>query len=314
MSIASPFTATDLAVAIRASVMGDVVTPHEPGFPAATFGFRVTTVGNPELVVIAARADDVAAAIRVATRAGRRVSVQTPAGTTGDGTVMIVTRLLASVRIDPWSRTGTVGVAAGWRQVLDAAEPHGLFAPGDGSTAGTVTSTAPGAGFGFSADHISALQIVTATGELAWVDRRSDPQLFERLRGGRGIGIVTAMVVDLVPLPGLYAGALWLAADANPVALQRYHEWAALLPANTSTSVSSHRLPDDDGVPAALRGREALRIGFAHVGHPDDGARLIAPLRAAAPWLLDSVTEMPWSAVGVGLRTPRTARTPEPVG
>jgi FAD/FMN-containing dehydrogenase len=312
MSIASPFTATDLAIAVRASVMGDVVTPDEPSFPAATFGFTGARGGQPELVVIAARAADVAAAIRVATRAGRRVSVQTPAGATGDGTVLIVTRLLAGVEIEPLSRTATVGVAAGWRQVLDAAEPHGLFAPGAGNTAQSFPTT--NAGFRFSADHISALEIVTATGELAWVNRHSDPQLFERLRRGRGVGIVTALVVDLVPLPHLYAGALWLPADTNPVALQRYHDWAAALPATTSTSMTRHRLPDDDRLPAPLRGRESLRIGFAHLGDPADGARLIAPLRAAAPWVLDSVTEMPWSAIGVGIRTPDAVRSPACTG
>ncbi len=299
MSITSPFTATELAAAIRAGVMGDVVTPDEPSYPAATFGFGRTAGADPELVVIAARTADVATAVRVAARAGRRVTVQTPAGSTGDGTVLIVTRLLASVRIDPSSTTATVGVAAGWRQVLDAAEPHGLFAPGAGHTAGTVQPPSTATGFGFSVDHISALQIVTPTGWLRWVGRNSDPELFERVHRGRGI--VTAMVIDLVPLPSLYAGALWLAADANPVALQSYHEWAAALPANTSTSLSRHPLPDDEGIPAVLRGREALRVGFAHLGNPADGARLIAPLRAAAPWLLDSVTEMPWSAVGVGL-------------
>ncbi|MGS0686937.1 FAD-binding protein [Nakamurella sp. GG22] len=311
MSIASPFTTTDLAVAIRANVLGDVVTPDEPSFPAATFGFTRTTGEGPELVVIAARAADVAAAVRAAARAGRRVSVQTPAGTTGDGTVLIVTRLLAGVRIDPGSRTATVGVAAGWRQVLDAAEPHGLFAPGAGTAEATVPASTQ-AGFGFSADHITALQFVTATGDLTWVHRHSDPLLFSRIR--RGVGTVTAMVVDLVPLPSLYAGAMWLAVDTDPVALQHYHAWAALLPANTSTSLSRHQLPDDAGVPAGLRGREALRVGFAHLGTPADGARLIAPLRAAAPWLLDSVTEMPWSAVGVGLRTPRAVRSPVGIG
>ncbi len=309
MSIASPFTATDLAVAIRANVLGDVVTPDEPSFPAATFGVTRTTGEDPELVVIAARAADVAAAVRVAARAGRRVSVQTPAGT-GDGTVLIVTRMLAGVRIDPGSRTATVGVAAGWRQVLDAAEPYGLFAPGAGTGEATVpASTLPG--FGFSADHISSLQIVTATGDVTWVHRHSDPLLFSRIR--RGVGTVTAMVIDLVPLPSLYAGALWLA-DNDPIALQHYHAWAALLPANTSTSLSRHQMPDDAGVPAGLRGREALRVGFAHVGNAADGARLIAPLRAAAPWLLDSVTEMPWSAVGVGLRSTGALRSPVGIG
>ena len=219
--------------------------------------------------------------------------MQTPAGTDGEGSVLIVTRLLAGVRIEPRSRTATVGVAAGRRQVLDAAEVHGLFAPAvvmgavvmgavvmgvRGAPAG-ATSTGPG----FAAEHISAVQIVTAMGGLTWVDRHSDPARFERLLGGRGIGVVTALVVDLLPLPSVYGAALWLAAaDANPVALQHYRDWAADLPANTSTSLSRRALPDDVRVPAALRGQEALRVGCVHLGNPADGARLVAPLRSAA--------------------------------
>ena len=55
MNIASPFTTADLAVAIRAEVVGDVVTSDEPSFPAATFGFTGTAGRDLELVVIAGR-------------------------------------------------------------------------------------------------------------------------------------------------------------------------------------------------------------------------------------------------------------------
>ena len=85
----------------------------------------------PELVVIAADATDVARTVALAGRTGRRVVAQITGRRTivaAERTILVVTRLLAAVRVDPDRRTATVGIGASWRQVLDAAEPFGLTA------------------------------------------------------------------------------------------------------------------------------------------------------------------------------------------
>jgi hypothetical protein len=65
-----------------------------------------------------------------------------------------------------------------------------------------------------------------------------------------------------------------------------------------TTSVALLRLPDLPGVPAALSGRCTVHLRVAHVGPAAEGERLVAPMRAAAPGLIDTLCEMPYSAVG----------------
>ena len=302
MSIASPITTTALAATLRAVIDGDVVTPDDPGFPAAGFGFSDTARRRAEVIVIAARASDVAAAVRVAARAGRRVAIQLPGRTGGDGEVMIVTRLLAGVSVDPLTRTATVGVAAGWTQVLDAAEPHGLFAVAAGSGFDDVGRLPSVARLPlFASARVLALQVATAAGDLVWVDAADDPDLFSDLRAGGGsLGFVTAMTIDLLPSPSLLAGELWLA--SGPEALQAWRNWATSLPAHASTSVTAGTLPSAATGVGGSAGAPSLVGRFAHVGEPADVFRLVARLRQTADVLLETVSAAPWSTVTAGLR------------
>lgn len=232
MITASFFTITDLAAAIRAGVHGDVVTAEDPSFPAAAFGVDLTGGQRPDLVVIAADADDVAVTARLAARAGRRVTLSAesttgPAMATGATgapetprlpTILVVTRLLARVTVDPRRRTATVGAGSTWRQVLDAAEPFGL-APisGPGPWAGVAAPRSDrdhdrghradgrlrpvARTFGFAADHVLQLEVVTPLGKLIRVDAHGDPAAFAAFRRGRPeFGLVTALTIALMPI------------------------------------------------------------------------------------------------------------------
>jgi len=220
MTIAPSLTSADLAVAMAAATRGDVVTPDHPSYPAACFGYASAGEDAPEIVVIAADACDVAAAVRLAARSGRRVAVQAtghtaPAG--GVGTILVVTRLLARVSIDPEARTARVGAGSSWRQVLAAARAFGL-APvpsPDGDTARSPRVRR----FAFAPDHVREFEVVTTAGAILQVDADRDPERFGALRAGRAaFGLVTAMTIDLQPAEGHYAAGLWFSgADAGPV-------------------------------------------------------------------------------------------------
>jgi hypothetical protein len=57
-------------------------------------------------------------------------------------------------------------------------------------------------------------------------------------------------------------------------------------------------MPDFPAVPAPIRGRFVTHIRIAYLGTPDDGNRLIQPLRDAGPRLIEAVEEMPYTAAG----------------
>jgi FAD/FMN-containing dehydrogenase len=303
-------TPTDRLLAeLAARTRGQVLRGDAPGVPAATAGFNTATVHRPELVLLAAGEEDVAEAVRVAAATGRRVAVQATghgARATGPGTVLVVTRALDSVTVDPVARTATVGAGATWQQVLDAAAPAGLAAlAGSAPGVGAVGYTLGGGlgpvarTFGFAADHVRALRVVTADGTLVDVDADRDGERFWALRGGgAAFGLVTAMTIDLFPVASLYAGGLWFSADVARTVLHRWREWALTLPESVSTSVARLELPPSPDLPEPLRGRSVVAVRIACVGDPAAAARLVQPMRDAATPLVDGVGELPYAALG----------------
>jgi FAD/FMN-containing dehydrogenase len=296
MTTQSPLTVNDLVAALRAVVRGDVVTPDDASFPAAAFGVEASAASRPGVVVIAAHAGDVVAVVRAATRAGRRVVVQATgnaAVSAGPNDILLVTRLLARVRIDPLERTATVGAGSTWRQVLAAAESFGLVPVSSAADSEPIART-----FAFAADHLRSVEVVTVQGDLVTLDVRQDPDLFSALRRRRAaFGLVTAATIELLPLDRLYAGGLWYAEDSAATVQRRWRDWVADLPATARTSLTRITAPAAAGVPAALWGRDIVHVRFAHVGEPAAGAELLAPMRDAAPVLLDSVVERSYASL-----------------
>jgi hypothetical protein len=295
-------------IALAAAVAGPVLVPGDPGFAEEVTGYNLAAVTAPAVVVGATSADDVAEAVRWAVATDRKVAVQA----TGHGlyadlgdTVLISTRRMDAVHVDPDTRTARVGAGARWRAVIDAAAPHGL-APlnGSSSTVGVVGYTTGGGlgplsrRFGFAADHVRRLEIVTADGQVREVDPGRNADLFWAVRGGKGnLGIVTEIEFDLMPVARFYGGGIFFPAAAAREVLHAWRTWAPTLPDDASTSVALLQLPPDPALPEPLRGQYAVHVRFTHLGTAAEGEALLAPMRAVAEPLLDAVGEMPYAAI-----------------
>lgn len=289
-------------------VTGPVLFADDPGITQETAGFNTAAERKPAVVVGAARAADVSAAVRFAGDHGLAVGVlATGHGGVGlEGGMLVTTRRMRDVRVDPERHTARVGAGVRWDMVIGAASGYGL-APLNGSTpdAGVVGYTLGGGlpvlgrTFGFAADHVRSMEVVTADGTVCHVDRDHEPDLFWALRGGKGnFGVVTEVEFDLMPVARIYGGGIYYPGEHAPAVLHAYRAWAATLPDEMTTSVALLRLPDLPAVPEPLRGRCVVHLRVAHVGPAADGERLVAPMRAAAPILIDGVAEMPYAAVG----------------
>lgn len=301
-------TADELAV-LRASVTGPVLVPDDEGYASEVAAWNELYTSQPAVVVGATDVADVRAAVGAARRHGLRVAVaSTGHGSVipADGALLVTTRRMRGVRVDPRSRVVRVEAGALWQDVVDAAAVHGL-APLAGSspdvgavgyTLGGGLSPSLGRRYGWAADHLVAAELVTADGLPRHVLADSDPELFWALRGGRGgLGVVTALHLALFPVAELYAGGLFLDADRARPALRAWLDLAASAPDEMSTSFAFLRLPDAPFVPEPLRDRVTLHVRIAWSGARETGERLVAPLRAVGGVLLDTVAPMPLTAV-----------------
>ncbi|MFI6575354.1 FAD-binding oxidoreductase [Nocardiopsis sp. NPDC050513] len=301
-SISAP--ARELARRVR----GPVLLPGQDGYAQELAGFNRAVHHRPDVVVGATGPDDVRAAVGFAARHGLRVAVQaTGHGATSpvDTGVLVSTRRMDEVTVDPRTRTARVGAGARWQQVIERAAQHGL-APLNGSSplVGAVSYTLGGGlpvlgrTFGWAADRVRSLDVVTAGhGPVtAAPDRHTD--LFWALRGGKtGFGVVTAMEVGLVPLTGLQGGGLYFPAERAERVLRAWREWTSAVPETMNTSVALLRLPDAPGVPEPLRGRPVVHVRVAHIGSPGSADALLRPLRRLGPRLLDTVARIATTSI-----------------
>ncbi|MEU8635119.1 FAD-binding oxidoreductase [Amycolatopsis sp. NPDC048633] len=280
----------------------NTLRPGQDGYAEEVAGFQTSIATQPAVVVAAETAEDVVAAVKYAAEHDLPVSVQSTGHglTTGTDGLLISTRRLTDVEID--GDTARVGAGVRWGAVIEAAAKHGL-APLSGSSpdVGVVGYTLSGGfglmarRFGRAADHVRAIDVVTPGGELRTVTPGSE--LFWALLGGRaGFGIVTALEFGLVPVTELYGGGLYFDAGDLPAVLRAWRTWAMTAPDELTTSIAVVPLPDLPFLPEPIRGKHVANIRIAYLG--EDGDSVVAPLRAAAPVLLDTLKRLPYTDSG----------------
>ena len=295
--------------ALGRGLAGRFYQPGSPGFDAACAGFDLAAIPAPDIAVRAASEADVSTAVRFAARHRLPVAVRaTGHGTIpgADGGVLIDTRAMSAVTVDPARRTATIGAGATWAPVLAACAPLGLAplcgsAPGVGAVSYTLGGGLGPVGrrYGYSADRVRRLRVVTAAGEPREVSADTEPELFWAIRGGGGnFGVTTELEIDLMPVSRLYGGGLFFPGQVAPELLAAFGRCTAVAPDELSLSIAFITFPDIDPVPAPLRGQFVAHLRVAYLGAPAEAEALIAPLRAVARPLADTVRLLPVSEIG----------------
>jgi hypothetical protein len=288
---------------------GRVHQPDTPGFGAACAGFDLATIPAPDVAIYASTEDDVATAVRFAADHGLPVAVRaTGHGSIPgvDGGLLINTQAMSAVTVDPARRTATIGAGATWVSVLQACAEHGLAplcgsAPGVGAVSYTLGGGLGPLGrrYGYCADLVRRLRVITAAGEPREVTAGTEPELFWAMRGGGGnFGVTTEMEIDLVPVSSLYGGGLFFPGNAASDLLAAFGECTAAAPDELILSIAFITFPDLEPVPAPLRGQLVAHLRVAQLGSPAEAEALLAPLRAIASPVLDTVGTLPITEIG----------------
>ena len=138
--------------------------------------------------------------------------------------------------------------------------------------------------YGLQANAVTALELVTADGELVRADAENHPDLFWALRGGGGnFGVVTAIEFAVHPVDELYAGALFFPFERASEVLHTWTELLPTLPDELMSWASLIHFPPMPDVPAFARGRSFAVVMGAHLGSEAEGRALLAPLRELGP-------------------------------
>jgi FAD/FMN-containing dehydrogenase len=183
-------------------VAGPVLARDDPRVAEEVATFNLAFTHRPAVVVGATRAEDVAAAVSWAFANGLPVAAQA----TGHGPVravedalLVTTSRMRSVEVDAERRTAKVGAGVRWADVIGASAPYGLTGVSGSSSSVGVVGYSLGGGmglgrqYGFGADLVLSVELVTPDGRIRYVDADTEPDLFWAVRGGKAnFGVITA--------------------------------------------------------------------------------------------------------------------------
>ena len=219
------------------------------------------------------------------------------------GTVLVKMHALRGVTVDLEARTARAAAGTIWIEVVEAAAEHGLAALAGSSPDVGVVGYTLGGGLSFlarkhgpTADHVTAIELVTADGELRRVDGENDPDLFWALRGGGGaFGVVTAVEIGLLPIESVYAGHLWFPVERAGEVLRAWRDWTATVPEEVTSVGRILQFPPIPDLPEPMRGNSFAVVQAIYCGDDVAGMdRLLEPLRALGPTMdTFKVTSMP---------------------
>ncbi|TCM45079.1 FAD-binding oxidoreductase [Kribbella sp. VKM Ac-2568] len=294
---------------LRTHIAGRVVGADDPAWDLERGAWHLLADQRPAAVVHVTGADDIAATIRFARRHELAVSAQ-PVGHGAspavNGTILLRTGGLTAIDVDIAS--GVVRVEAGvrWRDLNDALTGTGLTSLPGSSGDTTVVGYTLGGGlswfgrkYGQAANTVRSFELVNARGDFQRVTHESDPELFWALRGGGGeFGIIVAMELELRLAPEIQGGRmLWSIEHARDV-LRAFADVTATAPDELTLWAWLLNLPDVPFVPEPLRGRWVAAVDSTFLGSEEDSEKLLAPLRAVAEPIADTVARVPLSELG----------------
>jgi FAD/FMN-containing dehydrogenase len=303
-------TARTTADELRLRLHGGLHRPGEAEYEDACVLFNSMIESRPRFVASCAAPDDVIAVlafarehdIDVAVRAGGH-SV-TGASLCDDGIVIDV-RAMDDVVVDPVRRVARVGGGATWAAVDAATQEHGLATTGGRVSSTGVAGLTMGGGSGWlerkhglACDNLVAAELVTAAGDLVRASEDENPELLWALRGAGGnFGVVIALEFALHPVgPEVLAGGVFLPGDMAPEAMTLFRDVMAGAPEELGLGLAICTAPDEEFIPAPLRGQPAVLIGGMYAGSVADGEQALAELRAFGPPAADLFAPMPYTA------------------
>jgi len=185
-----------------------IFRPGDTGYDDERSGFQTGLRHEPQVIFAVENTDDVREAVGHAEGHGLDYAIQTTGHglTTATTGVLISTRRMNGVEVDPATRTARAEAGAVWQQVVEKAAPHGL-APlsGDASDVGVVGYTLGG---GFS---VLAREFGFASDRVLKTEKVGD--------------VVTALEFELLDVGEVHAGEMFFEAEHAEAVFGAFHAW-----------------------------------------------------------------------------------------
>jgi FAD/FMN-containing dehydrogenase len=266
---------------------------------------------HPALIVRCTGTADVADAVTFARQRNLLVAVRggghSVAGHSSceNGVVIDLTRM-RGVDVDPESRIARVQGGALWGDLDRETQAYGLIVPGGVVSETGVAGLTLGGGegwvrrkYGLTIDSLLSARVVCADGSVRTASAASEPDLFWALRGGGGnFGVVTSFEFRAHPLGPMvaFAGVFYPVSEAARI-LPRWRDYCLESPDEVTSVALAITMPAAPTLPPPIHNQACLVIGGVYAGSPEQGMRVMQPLRELGTPLADISQPMPFHHV-----------------
>lgn len=247
---------------------GTLTLAGMPGYNDARMGFMHTYQSFPQIIANCLSESDVVAALHFARQSRLKVTTRSgghsTAGFSVNDQMVIDTSGISHVLIDREARRARVGPGTNFRKLNLMLDAAGLHVPGGGCETVCVAGYMQGGGYGFTSrlfgmncDHVEAVTMVLADGQVVRAHPGQHADLHWAVRGGTGnqFGVLVEIEYRLVPLHEMFGfGLRFPLTDAAGI------DTASRVLADLQTGYS------DGGTPGI--GLQALLMNLPTAEHP----------------------------------------------
>jgi len=286
------------ATSLTDVMAGRVVVPRDVDWDDARQTYNLMIEQDPAVVALPADERDVAAVVKFAREQGLRIAPQATGHNAGpcgslEGTILTRVSEFREVSIDREACRVRAGAGIKWERLTPQLSELGLAALHGSSPDVGIAGYSLGGGMGWLArkhglqtNSVTAIELVTADGELVRTDPFHNPELFWALRGAGGnFGVVTTIEFAVYPVDELYAGAMFFPFERASEVLHAWRELLPIVPDELMSWVALLHLPDLPHVLEPARGGSFAVLMAAFLGEEADGRELLRPVRHLKPAL-----------------------------
>jgi FAD/FMN-containing dehydrogenase len=295
--------------ALRMRLSGTVVVSGEAGYEESRTVWNAMIDKKPAVVVRCRGVADVISCVQFARENNILLCIKggghNIAGlATTDGAMMLDMSLMRGVWVDPQRRIAHAQAGCLLGDVDRETQVHGLAAVlGFVSLTGTTGLTL-GGGFGYltrrwgwTSDTVAGFDVVTATGQLVRANSDENADLFWGLRGGGGnFGVVTGIDYTLFAVgPEIVGGVVAWPVSEAPKVLDFYRALAPSAPPELTLVAFMRPAPPAPWLPKEMHGKPMVAILACHSGKPEEGEKLVAPIKGFGKPVGDILVRRPYA-------------------
>ena len=296
---------------LRDCFNGAVIGRDDDGYDEARSIWNGAIDRRPAGIARCAGVADVVAAVRYARERDLPVAVRSGGHGVGghalcDGGLVIDLSPMKGIRVDPAARTARAEAGVLWGELDRETQLFGLATVGGIVTHTGIAGLTLGGGIGWlmrkygaTVDNLLSVDLVTADGELITASEDHNPDLFWGVRGAGGnFGIVTSLEYRLHAVgPIVLAGPIFHPLRDAQEVLGFYREFAASAPDELTTIFELGVAQPLPFLPEDVHGKPIVMVGACYAGPPEDGARVVRPLKEFGNPIADLLEPKPYLAL-----------------